>query len=358
MSKKALVTFFSLDPYLFGSELTHGNGDGANYFSKGNPLPQQTTMCGMLRHLLLECGFSRGLNSFTPGDPKLNDYGDLLGLSPLFLTDGNDFFLREAIDRHDDRSPFELSGATTNEWTLFDADPSGWQNARRWQGLQPKDNLADCWVSPKGTVKKPDEIFKIYIRPGIPKQELRRPRANGPGLFKQQLYRLAQGWKFCVLAEFATGVDLAKLNGSSLPVGAEKTVFYISVVQDERTLEQIFQPAKMFYTEKIPKEPRLVLTSDAWVSDEVWLHTVAAVTETTDFRHIQTHANVQSFGRLHRWNGSPDPQDQLVKSPKYTLLRRGSVLVCRDHTALGKLETALKIEPWRGIGFNHFFTYP
>lgn len=360
MSKKALVSFFSLDPYLFGSELTHGNGEGANYFSKGNPLPQQTTVCGMLRHLLLEKGYDRGPNSFTPTDPKLNDYGDLLGLSPIFLTDGKEFFLREAIDRHSDRNPFGLTDENNTEYILLDSDRSGWQNARRWvwDERKHKEGLADYWVSPGITVKKPGDIFKIFIRPGIPKQELRRPKANGPGLFKQQLYRLAEGWKFCVLAEFSDSVDLTKLDGSTLPVGAEKTVFHISVQSETRKLEDFFPKENMFYQSKTSGGQRIVLVSDTWATDEVWQFVKTAVTEMTDFRHIRTHANVNRFGRLHRWSGSPEPDDQLVKSHKYLLLRRGSVLVCRDEAMLPELKVALKVEPWHRIGFNHFFTYP
>ena len=369
MSKKALVTFTPLDPYLFGGELTHGNGDGANYFSKGNALPQQTTLCGTLRHLLLKRGFERGPNSFTPDDPRLNDYGDLLSLSPLFLTNGNDYFLRQAIDQHEGSSvhqPFALSAELPNEWVLFDTgeprnetDPTTtWQNAHRWEGFTPKKGLADGWVSTNGVVVESDDIFKVLVRPGIPKKEVQRPQATGPGLFKQQLYRLERGWAFCVLAEFAEGVDLTKLDNFTLPMGAEKSVFHICVKQTTQSLEEILPPAKMFYTNQKPAEPRLVLTSDAWAPDEIWQHAVAAVTETIDFRHIRTHAEVKKYGRLNRWDGKVGPSEQLAKSAKYTLLQRGSVLVCKDTDALAATAKALSIQPWTGIGFNHFFTYP
>lgn len=369
MSKKALVTFTPIDPYLFGSELTHGNGAEANYFSKGNPLPQQTTLCGTLRHLLLKCGYDRGPNSFTPDDPKLNDYGDLLSLSPLFLTNRAEYFLRQAIDQHesDSHQPFALSAGQPKEWVLFDkgelliqTDPkSSWQNARRWEGFAPKRGFADGWVSISGQVVRPDDIFKVFVRPGIPKKEVQRPSATGPGLFKQQLYRLSEGWAFCVLAEFADGVDLTKLDNFTLPMGAEKSIFHISVKAEPRSFEEILPPAKMFYIDSKPAEPRLVLTSDAWVPDDVWPNTLAAVTDTVDFRHIHTHAQVKAFGRLHRWrNGDNAPNDQMSKSAKYTLLQRGSVLVCKDTVALAAIAKALSIKPWTGIGFNHFFTYP
>lgn len=371
MSKKALVTFTPLDPYLFGGELTHGNGDGANYFSKGNPLPQQTTLSGTLRHLLLKRGYERGPDSFTPDDPKLNDYGDLLSLSPLFLTNGAEYFLRQPIDQHESsgvHQPFVLSAEQPNEWVLFDTgelrsetDPKPtWQNARCWEGFEAKKGLADGWVSSSGKVViSPDDIFKIFVRPGIPKKEVQRPHADGPGLFKQQLYRLEKNWAFCVLAEFSDEVDPTKLSNFTLPMGAEKSVFHICVKEDTRLFEEVLPPAKMFYTDTKPAEPRLVLTSDAWVPDDVWPHTLAAVTDTVDFRHIRTDAQVKAFGRLHRWkHGDKDPNDQMAKSAKYTLLQRGSVLVCKDADALAATAKALSIQPWTGIGFNHFFTYP
>ena len=366
MSKTALVTFTPLEPYFFGGETTHGNGRGSNYFSKSNLYPQQTTLCGTLRNLLRLAGYKFGAQSFTPDKVAPNNFEDLLGLSPLFLKnpDGH-YFLRQALDRQPgDSEPLRLETALPKAWALLDNGvleyPTKWSEGSRWPTFEPKRKRANEWVSPDAAAVKPEAIFTIFNRPGIPKQEIRNPKPDGPGLFKQDLVRLADEWAFCALVEFSEKVDIDQFHRQHVQLGGEKSIFHIKVEEDSRSFEGIFNAKEMFYRENPPTEPRLVLASDAWVPDSVWQHTIGAVTETTDFRHIRTHLDVKHFGRMRP--PSPDHVDsddktQLAKSTKYTLLARGSVLLCPDKTALNAAAKALTVQPWHGIGFNHFITY-
>lgn len=367
MSKKALITFTPLEPYFFGGETTHGNGRERNYFSKSNLYPQQTTLCGALRFLLLQHGYNHGLNSFTPEDATLNDYGDLLHVSPLFLKnpDGH-FFLRQALDRQpEDSQPLCLETAVPHAWALLDNGameyPTQWVQGSRWPTYEPKRKRANEWVSPSAEPVRSESIFMVFNRPGIPKEELRNPnpRADGPGLFKQDLFRLAENWAFSILVEFSDKVNLTDLNNQNIPMGGEKSVFHLSVVEENRSFADLF-PAKETFYRVAPDggQPRLVLASDAWVTNNVWENTLGAVTETTDFRHIHTHISVNKFGPMQSPFTTFDAQNpRLRKSTKYTLLARGSVLVCADRTALHKVESALAILPWQGIGFNHFISF-
>lgn len=366
MSKTALVTFTPLEPYFFGGETTHGNGRERNYFSKSNPYPQQTTLCGTLRHLLCKNGLDFGQQSFTPNNPRLTEYGELLGISPLFLkSPSGKYFLRQALDRNPGKPALALESAGANAEILLDNGDlnynKNWKSASRWAGFKPKEKLANEWVSDDGrTSVKPEDIFKIFNRPGIPKQEIRKPKPDGPGLFKQDLVHLEDGWAFCVLAEFSDQVDPDNINGQNFQLGGEKSIFHVEVKEVNQAFEQMFSADKMFYQGHLPTQPRLVLTSDAWVPTSAWEHTIGAITETTDFRHIRTHRDVKKFGRMRP--ASPEhagsiPTDQMAKSIKYTLLARGSVFVCADKAALDNLAGALRIQPWYGIGFNHFITF-
>ncbi len=366
MSNIALITFTPLEPYFFGGETTHGNGRERNYFSKSNPYPQQTTLCGTIRHLLCKNGLEFGQHSFTPNDSRLTEYGELMGISPMFLKDPlGKYFLRQALDRNPGKSMLALETDGVNAEVLLDNGnpnfPKNWQPASRWKDFTPKEKLANEWISSDGeTSVKPEDIFKVFNRPGIPKQEIRNPRPDGPGLFKQDLVRLENNWAFCVLAEFSNKVDLNKINGQNFQLGGEKSIFHIALAKSNQTFEQMFSAEKMFYKEFLPNEPRLVLTADAWVPTSALEYTIGAVTETTDFRHIRTHREVKKFGRMRQ--SSPKhtdhtPIEQMAKSTKYTLLARGSVFVCADKKALEKLADALRIQPWHGIGFNHFITY-
>jgi len=387
-TKTALVRFTPLEPYFLGGESTHGSlGADANYFSQSNPYPQQTTLLGTLRNLLRLAGYDFGASSFSPKDTTKPQYGHLLNISPLFLQNGaGNLYLPQALDRHDNRGqPFQISQLDKEEeWLLFDGEKS-FKKAARWEsydpekaeGYNPKEDLADEWVSLDGERLKPDTIFKTFIRPGIPKRELHKREPDTPGFFKQELIKISDGWSFAVVAEFDAQVDFEKLNGATAQLGGEKSIFQITVKEERRSFEQIFPKEKMYYKENLSNLPRLVLVSDAEMPEEAWKHTAAAATETVDFRHLQTFydtksktqnvkigglTKIQPLGKKtdhEKWLEENTLSDKhpLGKSTKFTLLRRGSVLVCPDTTALTALAGALTLEPWRTAGFNHFFTY-
>jgi CRISPR-associated protein Cmr3 len=367
--KFALIRFTPLEPYFFGGESTHGAlGADANYFSKSNLYPQQTTLLGVLRNLLRLASYPFGQKSFSPNDPRLTDFGHLIGISPLFLSrDNTAYFLQQALDRQDSQ-PFAIGhdAEKDKEWLLFDGE-SEFKSAARWQGYEKKKGLANEWISPDGEKVKPEQVFKAFVRPGIPKHELHRD-VGGPGLFKQELIKMKAGWSFAVVATFDPTVEIEKLNGATAQLGGEKSIFQITVDEKEQGFEQIFPKEKMFYDADIPiTMPRLVLVSDTEMPASAWQYVAAAVTETTDFRHFQTYFNSAhtqrhvKIGSIERSSpnttAAPSDKKPMLKSAKFTLLQRGSVLVCQDTDALDNLEKALDIQPWKTAGFNHFFKY-
>jgi CRISPR-associated protein Cmr3 len=363
-TKNALVSFTPLEPFFFGGENTHGSpGANANYFAQSNLYPQQTTLLGALRNLLRLSGYAYGLQSFAPHDANLSDFGDLLQLSPLFLQqkdgDNRRYFLRQALDRHGDNSPaFSLVTDTNDEWLLFDGSDQFLPTAR-WTGYNPKKSLADEWVAASGERVDPDSIFNKIIRPGIPKSELHNRTPNSPGLFKQELIHLSPGWSFAVVATFDEKVNTDDLHGMTLQLGGENSLFSIAVQETAQTFEQLFPAKDLYYTEQALDFPRIVLVSDADVPDTAWAHTIAAVTETCDFRHLQTHISLKRVGKMERFGQhqkSVSEASPLAKSAKFTLLKRGSVLVCADNQSLDALCATLLLEPWRTVGFNHYVT--
>lgn len=375
-TQKALITFTPAEPYFFGGETTHGSlGDGASYFARSNPYPQQTTLCGALRNALRLAGYDFGLSSFNPEDASLNAFGQLLKLSPMFLErdqNGNKtYYLKQALDRHDNFTPFALTDAA-EQWLYFDGDTQreapdkdpepAWKSAL-WSGYDPKRDLCDTWVSADtgATPMHSDDIFSVFNRPGIPKGELHKPKVDGPGLFKQDLMCLENGWSFALLAEFGAEVDLSLLDGMSLQLGGENSIFRLGVEEANRGFEDIFPKDQLFYTDSSGGKPRIVLVSDAFITDEAWNEVETAVTAATDFRHIQTHASLTRIGSMHTRKpgekGYGQHQAHLAKSAKYTLLQRGSVLVAKN-ADLTTLRGYLDRQPWTIIGFNQYFIYP
>jgi len=357
----ALVTFRPLGHYFFGSEATHGNGEGANYFAIGNPLPQQTTLLGTLRHLLfLNYGNDgRGLDSFNPDDASRNNWGYVQKLSPLFLRNGaGHFFLRQALDRQPGSPPLPLKETSTGA-VVFADYTQAWLPAYKWKGYEKKKGVADEWVSSEGIVQSFGQIFRANTRPGIPKKELYNKDGKvGPGLYKQTTWRLEKDWSFCVMVDFSLEVDIEKINDQTLPMGGEKTVFHISVEDIGQDFETLFSEGQMFYPEDTTQleERRIVLIADAMARPELLKHTIGGSTEAVDFRHIRTHIGVQKFGPLKVVQpGDTADNSMLSKSTKFTLFRRGSVFVCADDAALSHVKKSLDIEPWQSAGFNRYF---
>lgn len=358
----AVVTFRPLAPYFFGSEVTHGNGAEANYFAKGNPLPQQTTLLGALRHLLYNIygNVGRGPHSFSPDNFEYNDWGYLLGLSPIFLHDGSGrFFLRQALDRQPDNHVLPLTEVEGGALVFADYTQS-WKPAYRWHGFEKKKGAAEAWVSLDGTVINTNDIFHSHTRPGIPKKELYNTKESGPGLHKQMHWWMGKGWAFSVLAEFSEEVELKKLNGQTLPIGGEKTIFHISVEAADQDFNTLFANGRMFYPtgSSSGMKKRLVLVSDAFAEPEIFLHTIGGANESVDFRHIRTHASVKQFGALQALNPGESPTNAaLAKSVKFTLFRRGSVFVCAGNPELEEVKKCLDLEIWQKAGFNRYFIF-
>jgi hypothetical protein len=302
----------------------------------------------------------RGLHSFTPHDHESNDWGYLLGLSPLFLKDDSGrFFLRQALDRQPGGHALHLM-PVENESLVFADYTQSWKPAYRWQGFEKKKGAADSWVSTDGSVRPASEIFRSHTRPGIPKKELYNTQESGPGLHKQTLWRLEKGWAFCILAEFDEEADLKKLDGQTLPIGGEKTVFYISVEPTDQDFEALFAKGQMFYNNggNPGMGIRLVLASDSFAEPEIFHHTIGGATESVDFRHIRTHVGVKKFGALQALNpGEYATNASLAKSTKFTLFRRGSVFVCADEAALKEVKKCLDLETWQKAGFNRYFIF-
>jgi len=361
MNNPVQLTFRPHDPYFFGGEQTFGNGEGASYFAKSNLLPQQSTLCGALRHLLLTRGFRRGSDSFHP-DKSSPDTGDLLGLSPLFLVRADGvLFLPLPLDRQEPDQPFFLEKQAAQHTAVRSDFQAGWQPAYRWVGYEPKKYRKEAWVSADGAERVVSEdLFIPTTRPGITKVRRGSARENEDGFYKQTAYSLAEGWAFGIVADFADAVTAAALDGTCLPMGAEKTVFSFAARPAEKGFDALFDPLRMFYPLGKPSDglPRLVLASDAYAEAELYAGLSGGVTETVDFRFINTPAGVSNFAPLRPLGpAEPGQNAQLEKSAKYTLLRRGSVFVAPDAAALTRLQTELSArQPWYQYGFNHFFT--
>lgn len=367
--KNVLICLTPLDYYFFGGRRTFG-GDNANYFVRSRYFPQQTSIIGLLRYQLLQKGQAIG-ESFDAANLAKQTFGALQKLSPVFLYgsagDVNSFSpnqifwphpLDAQVDEKDENriEPFAFS-ASKNASLLASGGKNTWQAAPVISGYDPKVSLIEeRYANGSGEVVKGEAVFSSTVRVGITKRRRGRPKPDDKekerGFYKQEVYKLKQGWSFGVLAEFDSTFDPLALDGAVTPFGGERSLFRINVSAADKTWSQVdealnggpFAPAD---------GNKLILLSDALVEAGIYRHCAAAITQTVDFQNIHTPK-----GKEVRYAALTNKEEEkglkLYKSGQYQLLARGSVLFAAEGQLSGLIGAFENANNFRTIGYNQF----
>lgn len=335
------ITLQPLEHYFFGGERTHNTAQSeeSNYFAVSNRYPQQSTLLGLWRYLMLawhdllpltqenqaDAKQRMGPRSFNSAKPQeLQTFGEIKAIAPLLLKH-QDRYHRLGYDIPQGAFSWLPTKALT-AGGIRDQTP-------RLAGFNPKQGLAIKALPEQGESVKLDSIFSPHTQIGIQKQ------ADEEGFFKQQAYRLAKGWSFSCFAKIASDLDP---DDTLVPFGADQRPFRVQVRKVKPT--ELPSWLSLSSTGDTSEENAcLVLLSDA-----VWSHQKSvydycdfALSETVDFRSVR-------MGHRH--------QDFAKDSVKYNLLQRGTLLFPRADDQLQSLCEALeKPQNFRQIGFNQYF---
>lgn len=360
-STTVLLRIRPLEYYFFGGESTFGDGEGANYFARSNSFPQQTTVLGLLRRLLFDTKKPIG-ESFQANRSFKQNFGAITTLSPVFLMDGEGKgWLPHALDAHTatkkaevkpESEPFDFSTSRgLGEAFTGLGQALAWTAAPYFKKADSKKGLTDLLIAQNGETCERDSVFKKFTRIGITKfrrgakQEERRD-----AFYKQEMYKLTEGWSFAVVVGLETGFDADFFDGKTVAFGGEKCLARVEVMEKNASFESIFQ-SKNMYKKRLDRQ--VVLLSDALVGDDFFKNCTAVIAEITPFRNIITPSNPKSYGPIR-----PTINDEfLFKTGKMTLLKSGSVLFA---TADGTkaITDALDDEVhFRQIGYNHYLTF-
>lgn len=379
MTTTYLIRLHPLDSFFFGGETTFGENN-ADYFAKSNPLPQQSTLLGALRQLVLFQNLGRhkvpdealiGAESFHP-DGSVDDFGCIQGISPLMLWQ----------DAKDGQSPtFSLPACRAQvmqdnalQVLAFQPEPSGKSriNGAKAQQLAPKlahyaakNDLESLWVARDGHTQmrlqgkgqgpvRPGILHTVF-QVGIAKEKL-LDRDNDEGAyFKKHSYRMDKGHAFAFLVRLASP---ATLNDDLICIGGERSPFAVKVSAWEGP-DPFDQPDdfyRPFYAgqDVDPAYSRLLCLSDAFVSDEVFDRCVFAQTGLSTFRNLRSKLGTT---RHYSGLGHANQHFQPHKTARRQLLAKGSVLYClpaqEDH-----LRAAFQHPGYQLAGFNHFHILP
>lgn len=344
MSKTYLITLTPIGKFFFGGDMTFSvnekETDFTSYIIRSNKFPQQTSLLGMLRFLILRNDssvFDVRTQSITNRDKAVEligkssfintgekgDFGKISDIYPCFLQkDGNPIRFLE-YDHKYNVSFGEMKGVTNLRASL---------DVPVVEGYDPKDGIPSLYLVDNEEVSEGD-IFVEDICNGI-NRDITTGKTDDNALFKQISYRLKEGLRFAFYAEVDMD-DFSKYSGQTIQVGGDNSQFVIGIKESP-----IPQPTKC-------NGKRVVLVSPAYLTYDDMADVRYAITETISFRCMKTETkSVQSYNKRNQMYGYIDA---------LSLYDKGSVFYFEDEYKAEAFTKKLESHAdFYQIGYNHF----
>lgn len=336
-----LVKMTPLEPYAFGTDKTAAYAGAdiigkSTYFVRSKDVPEQTTILGMLRYIILEdqgllkadYGYTPeekermenciGPSSFQFSSAEKQDFGFIHRISPLFLTDGEDhIYIRNPFHNKNEKgySPM-IMGETAIETSsgALRLPAKGEYNAKNGYG-RGYYRLADGLVH--------DGLFQSVMVTGSRKN--RREAGDEDCFFKRELKCLKEGFSFAVY------VEADRLPADTIAyMGQKRSAFRVTAQEAEgENLTEKVETAFAGETERWD-----YALSDLVAEGSARCSSFSIVEE----KHLQNLETVYDEKRHAR---------RLRRSKRqYNLIRSGSVFY-------GKCPLNISNENCRQIGYNY-----
>jgi CRISPR-associated protein Cmr3 len=377
-----IIRLKPLTPFFFGGENTFGEGDNVNYHVRSNYLPQQSALLGLLRYQLLaqnkligtnpvdeNWNALIGENSFIAAteDTTAQTFGAIKNLSPLFLSNGTDHYLPQALDWTIAKPEKDASEQLLPIWLSFTANGVTDTGSRRsnipvlmsgYEHFNPKNGTKSLWVKSDGTNMRQwdweDEVqfdsskgfgngfFIEQQQVGIYRR-VKKSTSDTGDFYKQAFYRLADDFAFAFYAQLDIPAGKT-LGNATVQLGGERSLFLMTVEPAANTFSSLFTP-NTFTKGHQRTQKAIVLVSDALAAADIMQKCDFAITETVPFRNILTKT-VQKGDYTRIRGGAIGKPDNLLY-----LIKRGSIFFAADTTAL---KLALQNNNCYNTGYNHF----
>ena len=338
---KYKITLKPIGKFFFGGDMRFSlNGDKNEYVSyiiQSMMFPQQTSLLGMLRFLILrnskafnndkqvivdkeEAKKLIGDRSFSM-ENKESNFGVISSISPCYLSEDNRLLLPELMNRKNE--PF---GAVKQTFSAI-INETEKENVPYLDEYNAKNGTVLCFGN-----HSVSDIFKEDCRNGIDR-DIETGKTGEKSLFKQISYQFKNDkYAFCFFANVNT--DLTAYNNQIVSLGADSS--YFSFFAEVATNEEI----------QSQKGKKIVLTSDAYIPSGEDLVTLC-ISETTPFKYLQTSVDkTEHYNRLN---------SKIITSNKANLYRKGSIFFfeneenCRDFQAIIEAQ-----KNFRQIGYNYY----
>lgn len=355
-NKSYLVELTPIGNYFFGSENTFNSTDKAtnnteiqNYLVRSRMYPQQTTILGLMRYVILlkegklngslkeknDLVGSRSFQGIDFGCPE--KWGMINSISPLFLIKDNNKY---TISGQDHQNYTDTDGKNKPKLLKLENEPritfSYNKNSHLYfPDYNPKQEALQLWKNVlKDEYLSPNDVFVESFQVGIKKS--RMGKSDNDAFYKQYFYKLKSGISFAFYLNIEGEIKNAP-SSIIVPAGADQSLFNVS-----------FKEENSIFIEQNPTvgAAKFTLISDAYIKPEILDSCFLAISSSVDFRYIKTTTSTKRYYNIS------NKDDDMKKSGKHNLLERGSVLFTENPDELLK---ALK-EPiaYRNAGFNYF----
>lgn len=344
---KYLITLKPLGKYFFGSDMTFSvagkdehNKEFSSYIIESLKFPQQTSLLGMLRYLLLTKSpdvFSKEKNRIIDRDAAV----DLIGKSGFSVRPGHhrvsfgkinslghcklvkDGELYEPVPKdYGFTLDFSQKGVYTYNGKLIKVPEIPQYNPKDFSGVK-YINLST------GAVISEDEIFAEDGRIGITKNH--NGKSGEEGFYKQISYRLKDGFSFAFEADVDS--DLTLCNSEIVSLGADGSRFSFSA--ELCTEGQTSMPSEA---------KKVVLCSNSFLIRNDLEDVIFQIASTVPLRFLKTSVETKKYNIL---------SGEVTRSEKYHLYEKGSVFYFDSESAVDKfIEKLESKEEFRQIGYN------
>jgi CRISPR-associated protein Cmr3 len=365
-----LVTIKPIEHFFFGVEKVGNLGNRKPYYLETTEFPQQTSILGLLRYILLlkEGKLGKDLSSDPdvikligsdsfPGNPETG-YGKIKSLSPVFILDNSN---TAYFTRPQDWG-YQFVKKDSGCKVCYGSDEDELDFVPFLDGYNAKDGIDQYLISSKGDCiplklneKTKEGVLRKKAKAGnqknperfldaqSTKEEIENPKNEA--YYKQEFLYMDNKYAYACVAEI--DLDDLKAFKTVLPFGGERSSFAISfeLLKDATSVDQYYfslQPQNDYL--------KIELLSDAYVEQEILSLSSFAVCDTIGFRNLKTRTITKNYSRIDKDKRElcADLSDQLQ------LLKRGSVLFFDSVEMLQQAEEKLKNNTFTTIGYNKY----
>ena len=352
---KYQITLTPVDKFFFGGDMTFAvKGQDKNfenqyvsYIVQSSMFPQQTSLLGMLRFLILR---NAGEEVFKNGHiVDKTKAKELIGIRSFMVNNNNDFKTIKRLGHISVRKT--THGQTSNlefaplfKELSFDGASVGSYNLNEISipSLTKKDFDAkkglDIMLTDGVDKIKLEDVFVQDRRIGI-NRDIKTGIVDDGALFKQISYRFNNkeaNYCFVFDAEVEDSVPFESYSGQVVSVGGDNSQFVIGISKDEKTNENLK-----------PYNKAVWLLSPAFLTRAEAKIAKFAVTRLMPFRFLKSEMDkVNSYNILSK---------ELVRSERYELYAPGSVFYFEDEHQKQEFIKAIESKnDFRQIGYNEY----